>query len=625
MARVRLRLSPAIAMALAIAALAGAAGLGAYAAGLLDRLELASVDALYTVRDDPPKASDVAVVAVDEHTLNELQVRWPYRRTKHATIIERLHEAGVRAIAYDMQFTEPSANVEDDYALVEAIDRAREIPIVLATTEIDEDGKHFVLGGEENIRSIGATVAHAEQATDGDGVVRRYLVDNEGYETFASAAAREAIGKRELDVPRTEWIDFAGGPGAITTISFSDVLQNKVPRGALKDKVVVVGATAPTLHDLHATATSGDGFMNGPELQANAIQTLMRGAPLRNAPGALNVAFILLAALAGGLGLALPRRFIHGRLVGVVLGVAAPLVLLGALGGAIVVAFSAGTVLPVTYSLAAFTLSLMLTSALLLSYERHERARQRLRDAFARFVPEQAVGELLASSDGGRTLRGVEREATVMFCDLRGFTQRSQSESAQDVIEFLNRYLAEMSEAILAHGGTVVSFMGDGVMAVFGAPLPQDDHAQRALAAAREMSGERIERFNAWLTAEVGGDPVGLSVGLHSGPVASGTVGSERRLEYAAVGHTTNVAARLEALTRDVGADVLLSDATRALLPEAHDLHAVGAFEVKGVAEPVFVWSLPFDQGDEAHGSGPDALELPVRPAPDQHELVADR
>jgi adenylate cyclase len=618
------RLSPAIAMALAVAALAGAAGLGAYAAGLLDRLELASVDALYAVRDDPPKAKGVAVVAVDEHTLNELQVRWPYRRTKHAQIIDRLHKLGVRAIAYDMQFTEPSANVEDDYALVDAIDRARKIPIVLATTEIDEDGKHFVLGGEENIRAIGATVAHAEQATDGDGVVRRYLVENEGYETFAAAAAREALGRRTLDVPRTEWIDFAGVPGAVATVSFSDVLQNKVPAGLLKDRVVVVGATAPTLHDLHATATSGDGFMNGPELQANAIQTLLRGAPLRNAPEPVNVLFILLAALAGGLGLAAPRRFIHGRVVGVVLGVVAPVLLLAGLGAAIVVAFAAGTVLPVTYSIAAFTLSLMLTSALLLSYERHERARQRLRDAFARFVPEQAVSELLQSS-GGRTLRGVEREATVMFCDLRGFTQRSQSESAQDVIEFLNRYLAEMSEAILAHGGTVVSFMGDGVMAVFGAPLPQDDHAQRALAAAREMAGERIERFNAWLTAEVGGDPVGLSIGLHSGPVASGTVGSERRLEYAAVGHTTNVAARLEALTRDVGADVLLSDTTRELLPDDRDLRAVGAFEVKGVAEPVFVWSLPFDQRDEAHGSGTDPLERPVRRAPDEHELVADR
>jgi adenylate cyclase len=619
------RLSPAIAMALAVAALAGALGLAAYTTNLLERLELAAVDSLYKVRDDPPKSKGVVVVAVDEHTLNELGERWPYRRVRHADVIDRLRRAGVRAIAYDMQFTEPSERVEDDVALADAIHRARKIPIVLATTEIDEEGKHFVFGGAEAVREMRATVGHAEQASDRDGVVRRYLLRNDGYETFAAAAAREALGRRTLDLPDRGWIDFAGGPGAVHTVSFSDVLAGKVPTAALRGRVAIVGATAPTLHDLHATATSGDGFMNGPELQANAIHTLMRGAPLRDASGSVNVGFILLAALAGGFGLAATRRVTHRRWVGALLAVLTPLALLALIVVAIVGAFAAGVVLPVTYPLLSFTLSLMLTSALLLSYERHERARQRLRDAFARFVPEQAVEELLEASGGVRMLRGVELEATVMFADLRGFTKRSQTESAQDVIEFLNRYLAGMSEAILAHGGTVVSYMGDGVMAVFGAPLPQDDHADRALAAAREMMGPRLEAFNAWLTSEVGGDPVGLSVGLHSGPVASGTVGSERRLEYAAVGHTTNVAARLESLTRDVGADLLLSDTTKGLLADAEEpLRPVGAFDVKGVEQPVFVWSL-LDEGDEAHGSGPAPLERPVVAAADEHELVADR
>ena len=612
-------------MALAIAALAGALGLAAYATNLLERLELASADSLYRVREDPPKSKGVVVVAVDEHTLNELGERWPYRRTRHAEIIDRLRRAGVRAIAYDMQFTEQSERVEDDYAMVDAIDRARRIPVVLATTEIDDKGKHFVFGGEEAVRQMGATVGHAEQTSDRDGVVRRYLLRNDGYETFAATAAREALGRKTLDVPERGWIDFAGGPGAVHTVSYSDVLQGKVPAEALRGRVAVVGATAPSLQDLHATATSGDGFMNGPELQANAIHTLMRGAPLRDAPREISVAFIILAALAGGFGLAATRRVTHNRWLGALLAILTPLALLAIVVGAIVAAFAAGVVLPATYPLLSFTLSLMLTSALLLSYERHERARQRLRDAFARFVPEQAVEELLAASGGVRMLRGVELEATVMFADLRGFTQRSQSESAQDVIEFLNRYLAGMSEAIMAHGGTVVSYMGDGVMAVFGAPLPQPDHADRALAAAREMMGPRLDAFNAWLTSEVGGDPVGLSVGLHSGPVASGTVGSERRLEYAAVGHTTNVAARLESLTRDVHADLLLSDATKALLADAAEpLRPVGAFDVKGVEHPVFVWSL-LDEGDEANGSGPVPLERPVAAAADQHELVADR
>lgn len=600
----RLLARPAIAMALAVAAIAGGLGVATWATGLLDRLELAGVDALYQVRADPDRAAGVAVVAIDEQTLNTAPEQWPFRRIRHARMVDALRRAGVRAIAYDVQFTEPSARPADDMAFAEAILRARRIPVVLATTEYDDNGRQYVFGGADATAAIKASVGNAAQVTDSDGKVRRYALNVAGHETFAATAAREALRTPVLDIPREAWIDFPGGPGTVPTYSFSDVLAGRIPAAALRDRVVVVGATAPTLQDVHATGTSGDGMMNGPELQAATIQTLLSGAPLRNAPGRVDVAFILFAALAGALGLALPRN----RLLTVLF----PVVVLGLIVGTIVTSFGAGRVLPITAPLLSFVIAVMLTSTLLLSYERAERARQQLRDAFARFVPEQAVEEVLAASGGGRALRGVEREATVIFADLRGFTARSQRESAQDVIEFLNRYLAGMSEAILANGGTVVSYMGDGLMAVFGAPLPQDDHADRALAATREMLGPRLDAFNAWLTA-AGGDAVGLSIGLHSGSVASGTVGSERRLEYAVVGHTTNVAARLESLTRSVGCDVLLSDATRTRLRrESGDLVAVGPVQVKGVDEPLLLWSVgeqvlhrvaALDQRDEAHAT----------------------
>ena len=131
------------------------------------------------------------------------------------------------------------------------------------------------------------------------------------------------------------------------------------------------------------------------------------------------------------------------------------------------------------------------------------------------------------------------------------------------MIETLNRYLTEMSDALLAHGGTVVSYMGDGIMAVFGAPIEQPDHADRALAAAREMLTVRLPRFNASLAEDEG---FRMGIGLNSGPVSSGNVGSEQRLEYAAVGDTTNVAARLEAKCKETPHQLLFSDATRRLL-----------------------------------------------------------
>ena len=161
------------------------------------------------------------------------------------------------------------------------------------------------------------------------------------------------------------------------------------------------------------------------------------------------------------------------------------------------------------------------------------------------------------------------------------------------MIELLNRYLSEMSDAILDHGGTLVSYMGDGIMAVFGAPIEQADHADRAVAAAREMRDVRLPSFNEWCAERVPGEAFRMGIGVASGPVMSGNVGSERRLEYAAVGDTTNIASRLQGLTKEVPQMILLADTTRAALTRTvPDLAAVGALDVRGREVPAAVWTL---------------------------------
>ena len=160
------------------------------------------------------------------------------------------------------------------------------------------------------------------------------------------------------------------------------------------------------------------------------------------------------------------------------------------------------------------------------------------------------------------------------------------------MIESLNRYLTEMSEAILDHGGTLVAYMGDGIMAVFGAPLKQDDHADRALEAARDMLA-RMDGFNGWLREQGLHDGFKMGIGLNSGPVMSGNVGSERRLEYTALGDTTNTAARLEGMTKGTPHQLYISDTTKQMLTrEVEDLVAVGEAEVRGRKAKVLLWSL---------------------------------
>jgi class 3 adenylate cyclase len=222
--------------------------------------------------------------------------------------------------------------------------------------------------------------------------------------------------------------------------------------------------------------------------------------------------------------------------------------------------------------------------------QRLERAR--VRDVFARFLPEPVVDELLSRGGGVVRLGGVRVIGTALFADLRSFTSFSERRPPDEVIGVLNRYLGEMSDAVLDNGGTLVAYMGDGLMAVFGAPIECDDHADRAVAAAREMRDVRLTRFNDWAGTQ-GYGAFRIGVGVCSGPLMSGNVGSERRLEYTAIGDATNTAARLEKLTKEVGCPVLLADSTHALLTDPPaDLVAAGEVIVRGRSAPTRLWSI---------------------------------
>jgi len=221
----------------------------------------------------------------------------------------------------------------------------------------------------------------------------------------------------------------------------------------------------------------------------------------------------------------------------------------------------------------------------------HDLEQERVRNGFSRFVPEHVVEEVLERTDGDLRLGGSRGVGTVMFTDIRGFTTFSETTDPQRVIELLNAYFGEMIDAVFEHDGTLVSYRGDGLLAVFGAPLPLDDHADRALAAAREMLEVRLPRFN----REQGlADGFRMGIGLNSGPFMSGNVGSARRLEYTVHGDTVNTGARIEAMCKEAGRPLLLSESTReALTGQAGELDFVGEFEVRGRQSAVRLWTLP--------------------------------
>ena len=560
----------------------------AYATNLLRSLELESVDARFALRGAQPPPDELVVVEVDAATFVELQTQWPFPRSLHARVIDRLSAAGARVIGYDVQFSEPT-DPEEDNALIESVARAGNV--VLATTEVDDQGRGNVFGGAD-LREFNTRAGNAGLPPDPGGVMRRTTFEVDGLETFGVAVAEEALGRQLSAKPASasDWIDFRGPPGTIRSVSFAHVLNGSVDPSTFKNRIVVVGPSAPTLQDVHSTSTARDELMSGVELQANVIWTVLNDYPLRS-PSPVFVA--LLIALFGFIAPVASIRLSFLTTILLALTVALAFTVTTQLG------FEQGVVIPFTYPMAALLLSTVGAIGTHYSVAAFERARTR--DIFSRFVPEEVVKQVLARTDRDLRLGAVDVVGTLMFTDLRGFTTFSERLEATLVIDVVNVYLSEMSEAILGHGGTLVSYAGDGIMAVFGAPIEQPDHADRAVAAGKEMLSVRLPRVNEFVRERGYGDGFRMGIGIHSGAFIAGNIGSERRLEYTAIGDTVNAASRIEGVTKGTRHMLLFSEATRVLMvnePEDivffadHEIRGrqgtIGLLSLESVSDPLF-------------------------------------
>jgi adenylate cyclase len=588
---------------------------------LLRGLEGSAVDARFSIRGTEKPPSNIVIVAIDDRSTHTLPYLYPYPRVVQADLLNRILAERPKAVTFDIQFTARSifaANgkavglspaqskqlaANDDDPLGNAIQNSGG-KVILDTVDNDDQGRFELFGLDSDValKAIGnPPVGQGTFPDDPGGAIRRMDYSIGRIKTLGVTTAQVATGKR-VDPKKfsgTTWIDFAGPTGTYKTVSYVDALNGKTAPGFFRNKIVVIGTTSSLLQDIHPTST--DSAMPGPELQANAINTALKGEPLKSFGGWVTVISIII------LGAIVPLLSVWLRPVlatAVALAIAA-LFLVGEQ-----LAFNGGKVGVIVYPLGALILAGVGSLAVQLLTEAFERLR--VRDLFTRFVPEDVVDEVLASADGLR-LGGIQREGTVMFTDLRGFTSLAESLTPARVIEILNRYLSEMSDAILDHGGTLVAYMGDGIMAVFGAPLPQDDHADRALSAAREMLDVRLPKFNAWLRQEDLSEGFKMGIGLNSGSVMSGHVGSERRVEYTAVGDTTNTASRIEAMTKGTPHQLLLADSTKeALSSPPDDLVFAKETEIRGRVEKIKLWTLEQTEPPPAETPGPAAQEAPA-------------
>src|SRR3954447_2792560 len=322
--------------------LAAAVGVTAQLAHLLPGVQSDSV-ALRFQAHDAKTPSNVVVVGIDDVTFSDLRRQWPFPRRMHARAIDRLKAAGAKTIVYDVQFTEPTTE-RDDTALYDAVARAGNV--VLATSETDSKGRTNVLGGDANLAAAHAGAAASNLPTGPGGVFQKFTHSAVGIDTLAIAAAKRSgatvPGPSDFP-PGGAWIDYAGGPGTVRTVSFSDLYNGKVDPAVFRGKIVVVGASDPALQDVHATPAA-HAVMSGAEIQANAVRTATQSLPLRTAPLWFDLLAIVLLALAPALAGVRARPL--------AIGLVAPLVCMRWVAAA-QVAFGAGWLVAVVWQLAA--------------------------------------------------------------------------------------------------------------------------------------------------------------------------------------------------------------------------------------------------------------------------------
>jgi adenylate cyclase len=358
------------------------------------------------------------------------------------------------------------------------------------------------------------------------------------------------------------------------------ILAGETPHidpATFKDRIVVVGLTAEGLKDIFTTPY-GEGTMPGAEFHANVIDALLANRAIAPAAPWQRVAATLVPALVVGAVGALAAPWATAL---------AALAVSAALAWFTTRALGQGLWLPLVVPVLAALLAFV--ADLAWSYFVEGREKRRVKRLFSRYVSKDVYQQLLASP-GEVGLGGQRREMTVLFSDMRGFTTLSESGEAEDLVRQLNQYFTRMVQVVFAHRGTVDKFVGDMIMALYGAPLDDPDHADHAVQTALRMVEELQELNRRW--AVEGRAALDIGIGINSGEMIAGNIGSDTIMSYTVIGDNVNLGARLESLNKDFGTRILISEATRQRLKGQYAVRALGEVTVKGKTRPVAIYEV---------------------------------
>src|SRR5213594_1284696 len=568
--------------------------------GPLERWEYLWFDQLFELRGSRPPTAPIVIVTIDESSFQELSLQWPFPRALHGQLIDRISRDRPLVIGLDIIFDSDSMfGPKDDEALGAAVARAGNVVLGLAGAQ--DDQPLVSVGGKVHgakrevsnmplpvIRKGAAAVAPLTVVPDPDSHVRRVPVrvavpdPSKGYEWWLGLDAQihrqvSAAGLATRPLPDADevLVNFRGGPRTFQRVPYYRIVRGEIPAGLFHAKIVLIGSTSEVQHDVFATAYARGGDMSGVEIHANALETLIRGDPIREVPKPLSTVLAVVAALTGS---ALVVR-LHALRALV----------------ATVVLFVVGFLLAYAGFLLAdvWMRGVACTFALVLGYgatvvENFVHAQLYKRRLSPFFSPD--VLRALVRARDEQSLGPRRRVATVLFSDIRGFTSISERLQPEQVEEMLGEYLTEMTQIVFKNRGSVDKYMGDGIMALYNAPFEDPEHALNAIRTGLEFQERALALSARW--QEKLGVAIRIGVGINTGEMLIGTLGSRQRFEYTALGDNVNLGSRLESVTKDHGASIIISEYTYEHVKGRFPTRELGNVTVKGRSQPVKIYGV---------------------------------
>ena len=575
----------------------------------MEGVERWGYNALFHLRGSIQPQTPIVIVSIGEDSFDELDLQWPWPRALHGQFLDIIKTGKPATIGFDIVFPEPSSRgPEDDRALAEAVKRAGNVVLGAAFTEVmTPAGQKVDLNPPiPAIRAYAAAYGFVNPIQDEDAFVRSAslsrLYQGKEVPSFDLQLYRQGMkaGFRASPLLKKQrvFINFRGGPQTFLTIPYYQVLNGEVEPEVFAGAIVLVGATSPILHDVFPTPFATRGEMPGVEIHANLLETLFQGIPLTRESIWVSAVLTLLAGL---LAVWVTDRLRPFPTIGLILVVTATY-------AASVYALFVWGRLCMDVAAVPSALILGYGTTVVENYIQEQRQRALLMKLFSRHVSRDIAESIWQQRDQfmeeGRP-RSQMQMVTILFTDLKGFTAVSEKLHPQKLLDWLNVYMEAMALLVSKHKGVVDDYVGDAIKADFGIPVARTSEEEirqdaiNAVNCALAMEQE-LQRLNK-LYQEQQLPTVGMRVGIATGMVVAGSLGSKDRLKYTTVGDTVNVASRLESFEKDLTADpyfkrspcrILIEEMTLQYVGKEYKTQKIGEVAVKGREQKIKIFRV---------------------------------